>query len=74
MNPLTSFLVIACAAAALAVGYFVDLYPALILFALAVIIAASLKMANVWQKFVILRLGAKFPRFGPTRFPRLRTT
>ena len=57
MNPLTSFLVVACVAAALAVGYFVDLYPALILFALAIVIAASLKMANVWQKFVILRLG-----------------
>jgi regulator of protease activity HflC (stomatin/prohibitin superfamily) len=57
MNPLTSFLVVACVAAALAVGYFVDLYPALILFAVAVAIAASLKMANVWQKFVILRLG-----------------
>ena len=41
MNPLTSFLVIACVAAALAVGYFVDLYPALILFALAIVIAAE---------------------------------
>lgn len=57
MNPLTSFLVVACVAAALAVGYFVDLYPALILFVVAIAIAASLKMANVWQKFVILRLG-----------------
>jgi len=27
------------------------------MFALAALIAASLKMANVWQKFVILRMG-----------------
>jgi regulator of protease activity HflC (stomatin/prohibitin superfamily) len=57
MSPLTLFLVFAFAAAAFAAGYFVNLYVAVALFACAVLIASSLKMANVWQKFVILRLG-----------------
>ena len=57
MNPVTSFLVFAFAIAGLAAGYFVNPYVAVALFAVAAVIAASLKMANVWQKFVILRLG-----------------
>jgi regulator of protease activity HflC (stomatin/prohibitin superfamily) len=57
MNPVTSFLVFAFIAAALAAGRFVNLYVAIALFAVAIAIASSLKMANVWQKFVILRLG-----------------
>lgn len=57
MNPLTSFLVFVFVVAALAVGHFVNLYVGIALFACAVLIASSLKMANVWQKFVILRLG-----------------
>jgi regulator of protease activity HflC (stomatin/prohibitin superfamily) len=57
MNPITSFLVFVCLAAALAVGYYVDLYAAFVLLAMAALVSASLKMANVWQKFVILRLG-----------------
>ena len=57
MNPLTSFLVFAFVVAALAVGRFVNLYAAIALFVVAILIASSLKMANVWQKFVILRLG-----------------
>ena len=43
--------------AGLAVGYRVNPYLALVFFGAAVIIALSLKMANVWQKFVILRMG-----------------
>jgi regulator of protease activity HflC (stomatin/prohibitin superfamily) len=42
---------------AFAVGYRGDVYVGVALFALAALIAASLKMANVWQKFVILRMG-----------------
>lgn len=57
MNPVTSFLVFIFAAAALAVGYFVNLSLGLVLLGVAVLIGASLKMADVWQKFVILRLG-----------------
>lgn len=57
MNPITSFLVFACIAAAFAVGYFVNPYLAFAFFAAGILIAMSLKMANVWQKFVILRMG-----------------
>ncbi len=57
MNPITSFLVFICIAAAFAVGYFVNPYLAFVFLAAAVLIAMSLKMANVWQKFVILRMG-----------------
>jgi len=57
MNPITAFLVFAFTIAGVAVGYLVNPYFAFAFFGLAVIIAMSLKMANVWQKFVILRMG-----------------
>ena len=57
MNPLTTFLVTLCLLAGLAVATWLNQYLALVFFVAAAIIAASLKMANVWQKFVILRLG-----------------
>jgi regulator of protease activity HflC (stomatin/prohibitin superfamily) len=57
MNPITAFLVFVCILAGLAVGYWVNPYLALVFFGAAAIIATSLKMANVWQKFVILRMG-----------------
>jgi len=57
MNPITSFLVLAFLAAAMGVGYFVNPYFGGALFAVALVIGSSLKMANVWQKFVILRMG-----------------
>ncbi len=57
MNPITSFLVFVLAAGGLLAGYRNVLYVAIPLFALAALVAASLKMANVWQKFVILRMG-----------------
>lgn len=57
MNPITSFLV----AISLGVGGFLSswIHPVLGLpfLVLAVILALSLKVANTWQKFVILRLG-----------------
>jgi regulator of protease activity HflC (stomatin/prohibitin superfamily) len=57
MNPITAFLVFALTVAGIAVGYLVNPYLAFAFFGAAVIIAMSLKMANVWQKFVILRMG-----------------
>jgi len=57
MNPVTAFLVFACAVAGLAAGYIGHLYLGVGFGAVAVTIALSLKMANVWEKFVILRLG-----------------
>jgi regulator of protease activity HflC (stomatin/prohibitin superfamily) len=57
MNPVTSFLVFVLAAGGLFIGYRGNLYLGVGLLALAVLVSASLKMANVWQKFVILRMG-----------------
>ena len=57
MNPITAFLVFACTVAGFAVGYWVNPYLAFVFFGAAAIIALSLKMANAWQKFVILRMG-----------------
>jgi regulator of protease activity HflC (stomatin/prohibitin superfamily) len=57
MNPVTSFLVFAFLAAAMAAGYLVNPFIGIGLFAVAVVIGMSLKMANVWQKFVVLRMG-----------------
>ena len=57
MNPITAFLVLLCVAAG-AASVFGNV-PAMgaACFAAAVVISLSLKMANVWQKFVVLRMG-----------------
>jgi regulator of protease activity HflC (stomatin/prohibitin superfamily) len=57
MNPITSFLVLAFVIAGTVVGYWVNPYLALVFFGAAAVTALSLKMANAWQKFVILRMG-----------------
>lgn len=57
MNPVTSFLVFLCIIAGAAASYWVNLLFAVPFVIGAVIIAMSLKMANTWEKFVILRLG-----------------
>jgi uncharacterized membrane protein YqiK len=57
MNPVTSFLVFLCVVAGAACAYWIDLWLAIPFFFIAALVAASLKMANVWQKFVILRMG-----------------
>jgi regulator of protease activity HflC (stomatin/prohibitin superfamily) len=57
MNPITAFLVFACILAGVATGYWVNPYAALVFLVAAAIIALSLKMANAWEKFVILRMG-----------------
>src|ERR1700726_2705183 len=68
MNPITLFLVIACALLGLALGKTVDLFFAPPFLVAAVIIALSLKMANAWQKFVILRAGKLQGVKGPGLF------
>ncbi|WP_298220155.1 slipin family protein [Halothiobacillus sp.] len=68
MNPVTSFLVFACVLAGLAIGNWVNFYLALVFFAVAIVIGLSLKMANVWQKFVILRMGKLQSVKGPGMF------
>jgi regulator of protease activity HflC (stomatin/prohibitin superfamily) len=57
MNPVTSFLVFVLIAAGLALGYWQNLYLGVALLVAALLVATSLKMANAWQKFVILRMG-----------------
>jgi regulator of protease activity HflC (stomatin/prohibitin superfamily) len=57
MNSVTAFLVFVFGAAALGAGYFVNVFLGVGLFAVAILIAMSVKMANVWEKFVILRMG-----------------
>jgi hypothetical protein len=57
LNPVTSFLVFLCVLAGMACAYWVNLFLAAPFLLLAALLAASLKMANVWEKFVILRMG-----------------
>ena len=57
MNPIAAFLVLVFLVAAVGAGYFVNLYLGTAFFVVAVVIGMSLKMANVWEKFVILRMG-----------------
>ena len=68
MNPITLFLVIACALVGLALGKTVDFFLAPPFLVAAVIIALSLKMANAWQKFVVLRAGKLQGVKGPGLF------
>jgi len=68
MNPITFFLVVVClllAAGSGALGIYA-LTPVFVV--LAGLIAASLKMANTWQKFVVLRAGKLMGVKGPGLF------
>ena len=57
MNPITLFLVFALILVGLAVGQWVNPILAILFFVAAALVGMSLKMANTWQKFVILRMG-----------------
>jgi regulator of protease activity HflC (stomatin/prohibitin superfamily) len=58
MNPLTAFLsLIFAGVGAAAIGVWNNRYLGTASLAIGLVIALSLKMANVWEKFVILRLG-----------------
>ena len=68
MNPITLFLTIVCLAVGaglIAVGHS---YAGIAVVIVAVIIAAALKMANAWEKFVILRAGKLRGVKGPGLF------
>jgi len=68
MNPITVFLTIVClavGAALVATGY---LYVGIPVVIAAIVIAAALKMANTWQKFVVLRAGKLRGVKGPGLF------
>jgi regulator of protease activity HflC (stomatin/prohibitin superfamily) len=68
MNPITSFLVLICLGVGALVGTFINLSLGMAFLLPAVLIAASLKMANNWQKFVILRAGKLHSVKGPGLF------
>ena len=57
MNPITTFLSFVLLLACVAAGYLGHLYAGIALIAVSLIVATSIKVANVWQKFVILRMG-----------------
>ncbi len=68
MNPITLFLATACAVIGVALGETVNIFLAPPFIVVAIVIALSLKMANVWQKFVILRAGKLQSVKGPGLF------
>ncbi len=57
MNPITAFLVFACLVGAALAFIGGNFYLPFVGIAAALLIGLSLKMANVWQRFVILRMG-----------------
>jgi regulator of protease activity HflC (stomatin/prohibitin superfamily) len=57
LNPVTLFLVVVCLGVGAAITMWVTPSLGLPFIALAILIALSLKMANTWEKFVILRMG-----------------
>ena len=68
MNPITLFLTVAIGLLGLALGRTVDLFLAAPFLLAAILILISLKMANAWQKFVILRAGKLHSVKGPGLF------
>ena len=67
MNPITLFLVVVCLALGAASFQFSP-FVGVPLIVLGVVIALSLKMANTWQRFVILRAGHLHGVKGPGLF------
>jgi len=68
MNPITVFLTITCVAIGGALGAVGYLVPGIAFVLVAIVIASALKMANTWQKFVILRAGQLRGVKGPGLF------
>ncbi len=68
MNPITIFLVLACVLLGAGAGALFGPAWSAPLLVLAVLIAMSLKMANVWQRFVVLRAGKLQGVKGPGLF------
>ena len=68
MNPITLFLTVICVAAAVIVGRNGDYVMAAPVLFVGLLIFFSLKMANAWQKFVVLRAGNLHSVKGPGLF------
>jgi regulator of protease activity HflC (stomatin/prohibitin superfamily) len=68
MNPITLALTVISALMGALLFTRQQFYPAILFFALAIIVFFSLKMANAWEKFVILRAGKLSGVKGPGLF------
>jgi regulator of protease activity HflC (stomatin/prohibitin superfamily) len=68
MNPITAFISIACAVAGAALIAAGQIYLGVPFIVAALVVAAALKMANAWEKFVILRAGKLRGVSGPGLF------
>jgi regulator of protease activity HflC (stomatin/prohibitin superfamily) len=68
MNPISLFIAIICLIIGLGLLSVNFVALGIVFFLLAAIIGASLKMANAWQKFVILRAGSLYGVKGPGLF------
>ncbi len=68
MNPITLFLTIVCAIIGVGLVTIGQLYWGIPFLLAAIIISAALKMANTWEKFVILRAGKLLGVKGPGLF------
>jgi regulator of protease activity HflC (stomatin/prohibitin superfamily) len=68
MNPITIFLTVVCALIGMGLLSARIELPGFAFFALALIVLTSLKMANVWERFVILRAGKLQGVKGPGLF------
>jgi regulator of protease activity HflC (stomatin/prohibitin superfamily) len=68
MNPITAFIVVFLLAVGAAAGMFGSVLLAPVFWVAAILVASTLKMANAWQKFVILRAGKLQSVKGPGLF------
>jgi regulator of protease activity HflC (stomatin/prohibitin superfamily) len=68
MNPITFFVTLVLAVVGALLIEFVNVYIGVALIVLAALTAMSLKMANTWQKFVVLRAGKLQGVKGPGLF------
>jgi regulator of protease activity HflC (stomatin/prohibitin superfamily) len=68
MNPITVFLTITCVAVAVALSATGHVYWGVPFVIAAIVIGSALKMANTWEKFVILRAGKLLGVKGPGLF------
>ena len=68
MNPITLFLVVISVLVGMAVSRLMGPLAGAPFIVLAVLIAASLRMANTWQRFVVLRAGKLLGVKGPGLF------
>jgi regulator of protease activity HflC (stomatin/prohibitin superfamily) len=68
VNPITLFLVVALFLLGLGAGTAINVFLGAAFVVVAAVVALSLKMANVWQKFVVLRAGKLQGVRGPGLF------